>query len=182
MERQQHWREKKWETDESEDHGVIAVAVRRIAVLRGVVQPLPRRAGRGRIRAMRRGITFGTFDVFHYGHLRILERTRELCDYMVVGVSSDELNLSKKGRAPFYPFEERARIIGALKCVDEVFKEEALEFKADYIRQYHADVLVMGDDWTGKFDWVIPLTGCQVLYLPRTPAISTTAIIEKIRS
>ena len=131
---------------------------------------------------MKRGITFGTFDVFHYGHLRILERARERCDHLVVGVSSDELSASKKGRRPCYPFDERARIVNALKCVDEVFMEESLERKADYIRQYCADILVMGDDWTGQFDWVIPLTGCEVLYLPRTPAISTTAIIEKIRN
>ena len=130
---------------------------------------------------MKTGITFGTFDVFHYGHLRILERARERCDHLVVGVSSDELSASKKGRAPCYPFEERARIVGALKCVDEVFKEESLEEKADYIKRFGADVLVMGDDWAGRFDWVVPLTGCEVLYLPRTPAISTTAIIEKIR-
>ena len=130
---------------------------------------------------MKRGITFGTFDVFHYGHLRILERTRELCDHLVVGVSSDELNFSKKGRNPWYSYEERARIVGALKCVDEVFKEETLEHKAEYIKRFKADILVMGDDWAGKFDWVIPLTGCEVLYLPRTPAISTTAIIERIR-
>ncbi len=130
---------------------------------------------------MKRGITFGTFDVFHYGHLRILERARELCDRLAVGVSSDELSAAKKGRPPCYPFEERARIVGALRCVDEVFKEESLERKADYIREFGADVLVMGDDWAGKFDWVVPLTGCEVVYLPRTPAISTTAIIERIR-
>ncbi len=130
---------------------------------------------------MKRGITFGTFDVFHYGHLRILERSRDLCDYLVVGVSSDELNFSKKGRNPFYPFEERARIVGALRCVDEVFREDSLEQKAEYIRQFRANILVMGDDWQGKFDWVRPLTGCEVVYLPRTPSISTTAIVEKIR-
>ena len=130
---------------------------------------------------MRRGITFGTFDVFHYGHLRILKRARERCDHLVVGVSSDELSAAKKGRNPWYSYEERARIVGALRCVDEVFMEESLERKADYIREFGADVLVMGDDWAGKFDWVVPLTGCEVVYLPRTPAISTTAIIERIR-
>ena len=130
---------------------------------------------------MKRGITFGTFDVFHYGHLRILERARELCDRLVVGVSSDELSLSKKGRSPWYSFEERARIVGALRCVDEVFKEESLDLKADYIKKFKADVLVMGDDWAGRFDWVAPLAGCEVVYLPRTPSISTTAIIERIR-
>ena len=130
---------------------------------------------------MKRGITFGTFDIFHYGHLRILERTRELCDWHAVGVSSDALTFSKKGRNPYYSFEERARIVGALKCVDEVFMEESLELKAEYIRQFHVDILVMGDDWTGKFDWVIPLTRCEVVYLPRTTVVSTTAIIERIR-
>ena len=130
---------------------------------------------------MKRGITFGTFDIFHYGHLRILERTRELCDWLAVGVSSDALTFSKKGRNPYYSFGERVRIVGALKCVDEVFMEESLELKAEYIRQFHADILVMGDDWTGKFDWVIPLTRCEVVYLPRTPVVSTTAIIERIR-
>jgi len=128
---------------------------------------------------MKRGITFGTFDVFHYGHLRILERSRELCDHLIVGVSSDELNQSKKGRPPYYSLEERLRIIGALRVVDEVFVEESLELKADYIRKYQADVLIMGDDWAGKFDVFREL--CEVRYLSRTPGISTTALIEQIR-
>lgn len=128
---------------------------------------------------MKRGITFGTFDVFHYGHLRILERSKEICDYLIVGVSSDELNISKKDRAPYYSFEERMRIIGSLKVVDEVFKEESLELKGEYIKKYNADVLIMGDDWSGKFDCFRDL--CEVIYLPRTPGISTTALIEKIR-
>lgn len=128
---------------------------------------------------MRTGITFGTFDVFHYGHLRILERAREMCDRLVVGVSSDELNFSKKNRYPYYTYEERARIVGALRCVDEVFREDALELKAEYVKRYHADVLVMGDDWAGRFDWVRPY--CEVVYLPRTPGVSTTGIIERIR-
>ena len=128
---------------------------------------------------MRTGITFGTFDVFHYGHLRILERAREMCDRLVVGVSSDELNFSKKNRYPYYTYEERARIVGALRCVDEVFREDALELKAEYVKRYHADVLVMGDDWAGRFDWVRPY--CEGVYLPRTPGVSTTGIIERIR-
>ena len=132
------------------------------------------------MKKLRIGITFGTFDVFHYGHLRILERSRELCDRLVVGVSSDELNFSKKKRYPYYSYEERARIVGALRCVDEVFREDSLELKAEYVKKYRADVLIMGDDWAGRFDWVKPY--CEVLYLPRTPAISTTAIIERIRA
>jgi glycerol-3-phosphate cytidylyltransferase len=131
---------------------------------------------------MKIGITFGTFDVFHFGHLRILERSKELCDKLVVGISSDELNFSKKGKLTVYNYEERSRIIGALKVVDEVFKEESLELKAEYIKKFNASVFIMGDDWAGKFDWVKEHCDVEVIYLPRTPSVSTTAIIEKIRS
>ena len=128
---------------------------------------------------MKRGLTFGTFDVFHYGHLRILERSRELCGHLTVGVSSDELNISKKGRPPYYSLRERLGIVQALRVVDAVFVEESLELKADYIRKYRADVLIMGDDWAGRFDIYKDL--CEVVYLPRTPGISTTALIEQTR-
>jgi len=124
-------------------------------------------------------ITFGTFDVFHVGHLRILERAREYGDYLAVGVSTDAMNYSKKGRYPVYDQNERLQIIQALRCVDEVFFEESMELKRHYIETYHADILVMGDDWSGKFDEFNDI--CRVAYLPRTPSISTTAIIEKIR-
>jgi len=123
-------------------------------------------------------ITFGTFDVFHVGHLRVIERAASHGDRLVVGVSSDALNLSKKGREPVFSQGERIEIISALKPVDEVFVEESLELKRDYIRQYAADVLVMGDDWEGRFDEFRDV--CEVVYLSRTPAISTTALIEKI--
>ncbi len=125
-------------------------------------------------------ITFGTFDVFHIGHLRVIERAAALGDRLVVGVSADALNLRKKGREPVYSQHERMEIVSALKAVDEVFLEESLELKGDYIKQYGADKLVMGDDWAGRFDEFKSL--CEVVYLPRTPAISTTALIEKISS
>jgi glycerol-3-phosphate cytidylyltransferase len=123
-------------------------------------------------------ISFGTFDVFHVGHLRVLERAAALGDRLVVGVSADALNVRKKGRAPVFSQAERLAIVSALKVVDEVFVEESLELKRDYILEHRADMLVMGDDWSGKFDEFKNV--CDVVYLPRTPAISTTAIIEHI--
>lgn len=124
-------------------------------------------------------ITFGTFDVFHVGHLNILTRARALGDRLIVGVSSDALNIAKKGRAPIYSESDRLTIIASLKCVDGVFLEEALELKGEYIRQHQADILVMGDDWAGRFDKYGEM--CEVRYLPRTPSISTTSIIEVVK-
>jgi|SRR5690554_864063 len=124
-------------------------------------------------------VTFGTFDVFHIGHLRILERAAALGDRLVVGVSSDALNISKKGRPPVFPERERMGIVAALRCVDAVFLEESLEKKREYLLQHQADVLAMGDDWKGRFDEFADI--CRVVYFERTPAVSTTAIIEKIR-
>jgi glycerol-3-phosphate cytidylyltransferase len=123
-------------------------------------------------------ITFGTFDVLHVGHIRILQRAADLGDRLVVGVSADALNLAKKGRPPVFSEEERMEIVGSLKMVDEVFLEESLEQKKDYILKYHADVLAMGDDWKGRFDWVSDV--CDVVYFPRTPSVSTTGLIEHI--
>ena len=123
-------------------------------------------------------ITFGTFDVVHVGHLRVIERAAALGDRLVVGVSADALNMRKKDRLPVFSEAERLAIVGALKPVDEVFVEESLELKREYILKFGADVLVMGDDWEGRFDEFKDI--CEVVYLPRTPAISTTALIEKI--
>lgn len=125
-------------------------------------------------------ITFGTFDVFHAGHVNILERARLHGEHLIVGVSSDELNMSKKNRYPIYSQEDRMHIIRSLRCVDEVFVEESLDLKEEYIKYYNADVLVMGDDWEGKFDQFKSI--CDVVYLPRTPSVSTTEIIEIVKS
>jgi glycerol-3-phosphate cytidylyltransferase len=129
---------------------------------------------------MTRVITFGTFDVLHIGHINILERAKALGDYLIVGVSSDELNAGKKGRDPVYPLDQRLAMVRALKCVDEVFVEESLELKGAYIDTHRADVLVMGDDWKGRFDEF--RSRCRVVYLPRTPSISTSAVIEIVKA
>lgn len=125
-------------------------------------------------------ITFGTFDVFHVGHVNILERARALGGHLIVGVSSDALNFSKKARNPIYSQEDRIHILKSLRCVDEVFVEESLELKAQYITENNADMLVMGDDWEGKFDHLKHL--CEVVYLPRTPSVSTTETIEVVKN
>ena len=123
-------------------------------------------------------ITFGTFDVLHVGHIRVLDRARALGDRLVVGVSADQLNISKKGRAPVFSQDERLEIVGSLRVVDEVFVEESLELKRDYVTKYGAAVLAMGDDWQGRFDDLSDI--CKVVYFPRTPSVSTTALIEHI--
>jgi len=127
-----------------------------------------------------RVITFGTYDIFHIGHVNIIERAKLHGDHLIVGVSSDKLNISKKGRPPVYCEDDRQHIIRSMRCVDEVFLEESLELKAEYIKYYNADVLVMGDDWQDKFDHLKDI--CQVVYLPRTPSISTTEIIEVVKT
>lgn len=126
-----------------------------------------------------RVITFGTFDIFHIGHVNILKRAAALGDELIVGVSSDALNIRKKGRAPVYAERDRVNIIHSLGCVDKVFVEQSLELKRQYIQDFKADILVMGDDWQGRFDDLSDI--CEVIYLSRTPSISTTEIIEVVR-
>lgn|SRR5690554_4434708 len=128
---------------------------------------------------MKTVITFGTFDILHIGHINILHRAKALGDRLVVGISTDALNFSKKQRYPVYPEAERLEIIRSLRVVDDVFFEESLELKGEYIKQHRADVLVMGADWEGKFDEFKSL--CEVVYLPRTEGISTTSLIAEIR-
>ena len=125
---------------------------------------------------MKTVITFGTFDLLHVGHIKILKRAKALGDILIVGVSSDVLNFSKKSRNAIFSEKERMEIISSLKYVDKVFLEESLEDKEKYILEHNADILVMGDDWEGKFDHM----PCTVKYFERTPSISTTELIEKI--
>ncbi len=128
---------------------------------------------------MKRVLTFGTFDIFHYGHLKILERAAKYADELIVGISSDKLNFNKKGRTPVYSEDERMKIISSLNFVNGVFLEESLELKKEYLLKYDADMLIMGDDWAGKFDEFNEI--CQVQYLPRTPDVSTTELIQRIK-
>jgi glycerol-3-phosphate cytidylyltransferase len=123
-------------------------------------------------------ITFGTFDLFHIGHLRILERASKFGDHLIVGISTDELSFKKKKRYPIINQEQRASIIKKLSFVTDTFFEESLGLKRKYILQYNVKHLVMGDDWRGKFDQFSDI--CEVHYLPRTTDISTTDIIKKI--
>lgn len=128
---------------------------------------------------MRRVITFGTFDVYHVGHVNILERAKELGNHLIVGVSTDALNFEKKNRYPIFTEQQRLQMVATTYCVDEVFLEESLEKKGHYIEKYSADILVMGNDWADKFDHLSNL--CKVIYLPRTEGISTSEILRIIR-
>lgn len=125
-------------------------------------------------------ITFGTFDLLHIGHINILNKCKEYGDTLIVGVSSDELNYKKKNRYPIFNEQNRMDIIKNIKCVDNVFLEESLELKRDYIKQYNADIFIIGDDWKGKFDDLNDM--CKVIYLERTKDISTTTIITNIKN
>lgn len=118
-------------------------------------------------------LTYGTFDLFHIGHLRILERARALGDRLVVGVSTDDFN-AKKGKKSVIPYEHRRDIVAALRCVDLVIPEEDWEQKVQDIKDHAVAVFAMGDDWAGRFDFLS--AHCEVHYLSRTPEISTTVI------
>lgn len=126
---------------------------------------------------MKTVITYGTFDLFHIGHLKLLERARSLGDRLVVAVSTDEFN-EGKGKRTAIPYSDRAAIVRSIRFVDEVIPEETWEQKKDDIRRLGIDVFVMGEDWQGKFDDLKEL--CEVVYLPRTAMVSTTSIKEAV--
>ncbi len=126
---------------------------------------------------MKRVITYGTFDLLHYGHIELLRRAKEQGDYLIVALSTDEFNAGKDKRA-YFSWGDRKRMLEAIRYVDLVIPEEAWEQKVDDVQNYHVDTFVMGDDWTGKFDFLKPY--CEVVYLPRTPEISTTQIKQDL--
>ncbi|MDQ0269119.1 glycerol-3-phosphate cytidylyltransferase [Cytobacillus purgationiresistens] len=122
---------------------------------------------------MRKVITYGTFDLLHWGHINILKRAKELGDYVIVAISSDEFNELKNKKA-YHSFENRKMILESIRYVDEVIAEEKWEQKIDDVIKHDVDVFVMGDDWEGKFDFLKDY--CEVVYLPRTVGISTSKI------
>ena len=123
---------------------------------------------------MKKVITYGTFDLFHKGHLEILRRAKELGDYLLVVISTDEFNWAEKQKECIYPYEDRAEIVKAIRYVDEVIPETCWEQKMTDVAKHDIDVFVMGDDWEGKFDFLNDQ--CEVVYLPRTAGISSTQI------
>jgi glycerol-3-phosphate cytidylyltransferase len=126
---------------------------------------------------MKTVITYGTFDLLHVGHIRLLKRLAELGDELIVGISSDQFN-ELKGKKSFFSYDERAEILESCKYVTKVFPEHNWDQKESDIKKYNADIFAMGDDWKGKFDYLSHL--CEVVYLPRTENISTTDIKNKL--
>lgn len=126
---------------------------------------------------MRRVITYGTFDLLHYGHIHLLRRARQRGDYVVVGLSTDEFN-KQKNKVCYFDYAQRKHLIEAIRYVDLVIPETCWEQKVDDIKRYHIDCFVIGDDWRGKFDFL--REHCEVIYLERTPEISTTKMKDDL--
>ena len=122
---------------------------------------------------MRKVITYGTFDLLHYGHINLLRRAKELGDYLIVALSTDEFNRGK-GKECYFSYEERKMLVESIRYVDLVIPESCWEQKIDDVKEFKVDTFVMGDDWKGKFDFLKDY--CEVVYLPRTPEISSTKI------
>ena len=123
-------------------------------------------------------ITYGTFDMFHIGHLNLLRRIRSMADKVIVGVSTEEFN-AKKGKKTLIPFEQRAEIVSAIDCVDLVIPEVSWEQKNDDIQKHDVDIFAIGDDWEAKFDFLTDY--CEVVYLPRTKNVSTTELKRSLK-
>ncbi len=124
---------------------------------------------------MKRVITYGTFDLLHYGHINFLKEAKAYGDYLIVAVSTDEFNWKEKHKKSCFPFEQRKALVEAVRYVDLVIPEETWEQKKNDMHEYHINTFVIGNDWEGKFDY-LKEEGVEVIYLPRTPEISTTQI------
>ena len=126
---------------------------------------------------MKKILTYGTFDLLHYGHINLLKRAKEMGDYLIVGLSTDEFN-ALKDKKSYYSFEHRKMILEAIRYVDKVIPENSWDQKIEDVKKYDIDVFVMGDDWEGKFDFLKDY--CEVVYLPRTIGISTTKVKKEL--
>ena len=127
---------------------------------------------------MKRVITYGTFDLLHYGHINLLKRAKEYGDYLIVALSTDEFNWDEKRKKCYFTYEQRKKLLEAVRYVDLVIPEENWEQKILDVKKYDVDTFVIGNDWEGKFDFLKDL--CNVVYLPRTPEISSTQIKEEL--
>lgn len=127
---------------------------------------------------MRRVITYGTFDLLHYGHINLLSRAKALGDYLIVALSTDEFNSEQKSKKTYFSFEERKKLLESIRYVDLVIPERNWEQKTTDVQEYKIDTFVIGSDWKGKFDFLQDY--CEVVYLERTPEISTTKIKEDL--
>ena len=128
---------------------------------------------------MKKVITYGTFDLLHYGHINLLKRAKEYGDYLIVALSTDEFNLNCKQKKCYFTYEERKKMLEAIRYVDLVIPEENWQQKKTDVKEFRVDTFVMGDDWEGKFDFL--KDSCEVVYLSRTPEISTTQIKKDLK-
>jgi len=130
---------------------------------------------------MKRVITYGTFDLLHYGHINLLRRAKEQGDYLIVALSTDEFNWKEKQKKCYFDYDKRKQLLEAIRYVDLVIPEEGWGQKVKDIPEYHIDTFVMGDDWAGEFDFIEDQTDATVVYLPRTPEVSTTQIKNDLK-
>ena len=128
---------------------------------------------------MKKVITYGTFDLLHYGHINLLQRAKALGDYLIVALSTDEFNSKEKNKITYFSYEERKRLLEAIRYVDLVIPEQNWEQKISDVKEFKVDTFVMGDVWKGKFDFLKDY--CEVVYLERTPEISTTKIKKDLK-
>lgn len=131
---------------------------------------------------MKRIITYGTFDMLHYGHINLLKRAKEMGDYLIVALSTDEFNWDSKQKKTYFSYEKRKQLLEAIRFVDLVIPEESWDQKTKDVKLYQADKFVMGDDWRGQFDFIQEETDTEVVYLERTPEISTTQIKKDLNA
>lgn len=127
---------------------------------------------------MKKVITYGTYDLLHYGHINLLRRAKALGDYLIVALSTDEFNWAQKRKKCYFPYAQRKQLLEAIRYVDLVIPENNWQQKVSDVQEFHVNTFVMGSDWEGKFDFLKPY--CNVTYLSRTPEISTTQIKEDL--